>query len=164
METMNRLRYANVVATLALFIALGGTGYAAIDLPRNSVGTAEIRDGAVRSRDIRDGSVRTRDLAPGARGRLHRAIVARDGTLTGGDARTAERVGAGVYRVRFGTPVYRCAFGAALAATVNSEGSDLSSAGRVTVESRYPPTVAVARTYDASGAPADQPFHLVLAC
>src|SRR5262245_51314257 len=98
---MNRLRYANVVATLALFIALGGTGYAAIELPRNSVGTAAIRDGAIRSRDIGDRSVRARDLAPGARPRVHRAVVAGDGTLTGGDARTAERVAAGVYRVRF---------------------------------------------------------------
>ncbi len=35
------------IGLLALFIALGGTSYAAAKLPRNSVGTAQIRSGAV---------------------------------------------------------------------------------------------------------------------
>lgn len=39
----DRLTYANVTATLALFVALGGTGYAATQLPRNSVGKAQLR-------------------------------------------------------------------------------------------------------------------------
>ena len=42
-----RLTYANVVATLALFIALGGGAYAAMQLPKNSVGTKQIKKGAV---------------------------------------------------------------------------------------------------------------------
>jgi hypothetical protein len=37
-----RLSYANVVATLALFIALGGATYAAVELPANSVGVRQI--------------------------------------------------------------------------------------------------------------------------
>jgi hypothetical protein len=65
--------YANVVATMALFIALGGTGYAAITLPRDSVGarelrrdavgTSEIRKDAVTSSAIRDRSIRLNDLS-----------------------------------------------------------------------------------------------------
>jgi hypothetical protein len=43
-----RLTYANVVATLALFVALGGSSYAAFVLPANSVGTQQLRNGAVR--------------------------------------------------------------------------------------------------------------------
>jgi hypothetical protein len=43
----NRLTYANVVATLALFIALGGASYASLALPRASVGQAQLRAGAV---------------------------------------------------------------------------------------------------------------------
>jgi hypothetical protein len=39
--------YANVTATAALFVALGGVSYAAIRLPPGSVGTRQIRDGAV---------------------------------------------------------------------------------------------------------------------
>jgi hypothetical protein len=38
---------ANVIAYLALFVALGGTSYAAITIPRNSVGTRQLRNGAV---------------------------------------------------------------------------------------------------------------------
>jgi hypothetical protein len=42
-----RLSYANVVATLALFVALGGASYAAAVLPAGSVGTAQLKPGAV---------------------------------------------------------------------------------------------------------------------
>jgi hypothetical protein len=37
----------NAVGYLALFVALGGTSYAAIKLPANSVGTKQVRKGAV---------------------------------------------------------------------------------------------------------------------
>jgi hypothetical protein len=43
----NRLTYANVVATLALFIALGGASYASLVLPAGSVGRAQLRAGSV---------------------------------------------------------------------------------------------------------------------
>src|SRR4051794_15587974 len=36
-----------VVASVALAVALGGTGYAALVLPPNSVGTAQLKAGAV---------------------------------------------------------------------------------------------------------------------
>jgi hypothetical protein len=36
-----------VMATLGVFIALGGVSYAAIELPKNSVGTKQLKDGAV---------------------------------------------------------------------------------------------------------------------
>ena len=45
------------VALLALFVALGGTGYAALNLPRNSVGSKEIRKGSVRNADIASNAV-----------------------------------------------------------------------------------------------------------
>jgi hypothetical protein len=35
-----RLTYANIVASLALFAALGGVSYAATTLPKSSVGSA----------------------------------------------------------------------------------------------------------------------------
>lgn len=69
------LSYANVMSTLALFLALGGVGYAATQLPRNSVGAvqlrpgavtaAKIRPGAVTGAAVRDGSLSARDLAGG---------------------------------------------------------------------------------------------------
>jgi len=59
---------ATVIATLALFVALGGTGYAAVALAPNSVGSAQIKDGAVQSSDIKDGAVSSDDIANGAIG------------------------------------------------------------------------------------------------
>lgn len=41
-----------VVACLALAIALSGAGYAAVVLPRNSVGTAQLKRGAVHTSDL----------------------------------------------------------------------------------------------------------------
>jgi hypothetical protein len=45
------------VAVLALFVALGGTGYAALKLPNNSVGSKQIRKGAVKNSDIAPNAV-----------------------------------------------------------------------------------------------------------
>lgn len=42
-----RLTFANVTSLLALFVALGGTSYAAITLPANSVGTKQLKKNAV---------------------------------------------------------------------------------------------------------------------
>src|SRR4051812_21970023 len=61
------LSYANVMATIAVFVALGGSSYAAIKIPRNSVGAGQLRSGAVRSSEIKDRSIRTSDLATSAR-------------------------------------------------------------------------------------------------
>jgi hypothetical protein len=47
-----RLSYANVVATMALFLALGGVGYAATQLPKNSVGSKQLKNGAVTATKI----------------------------------------------------------------------------------------------------------------
>ena len=53
------------LALVALFVALGGTSYAAISLPRNSVGAAEIKRNAVRSAEVRDRSLLRRDFRRG---------------------------------------------------------------------------------------------------
>ncbi|MBS1861108.1 MAG: hypothetical protein JSS68_05285, partial [Actinobacteria bacterium] len=42
-----RLTYANVVSTICLFLLLGGAAWAASSLPRNSVGTRQLKNGAV---------------------------------------------------------------------------------------------------------------------
>jgi hypothetical protein len=60
---LRRLSYANVVATLALFIALGGGAYAATKLPKNSVGPTQLRRNAVTSGKVKDGSLHRQDFA-----------------------------------------------------------------------------------------------------
>jgi hypothetical protein len=56
-----------VLASLALLVALGGTGVAAvaISLPRASVGTLQLKNGAVVSSKVKDGSLLRRDFKPG---------------------------------------------------------------------------------------------------
>jgi hypothetical protein len=56
---------AMVVALLALSVALGGTGYAATKLPKNSVGSAQIKRNAVTGDKVDDGSLFVNDFAPG---------------------------------------------------------------------------------------------------
>jgi hypothetical protein len=68
-------RYANVTSTLALVVALGGTSYAAISLPANSVGSkqikkngvtkSDIKSNAVTSSKVKDGSLLKKDFKPG---------------------------------------------------------------------------------------------------
>jgi hypothetical protein len=53
----SRLTYANVMATIAVFVALGGTSVAAVSLRKNSVGSKQIKKGAVRNSDLRRNSV-----------------------------------------------------------------------------------------------------------
>ena len=55
---------SNAVGYVALFVALGGTSYAAT-LPRNSVGSKQLKSNAVTSSKIRNGAINSKDLAPG---------------------------------------------------------------------------------------------------
>jgi hypothetical protein len=77
---MKRLTYSNVMATAAVFVALGGTSYAAAkitgqdvrngsltgaDVRDGSIGRADVKDGAVGSGEVRDGSLAARDFRTG---------------------------------------------------------------------------------------------------
>ena len=69
------LTYANVMATVAVFIALGGSSYAAVQLSKNSVRSKHIKNGQVKRADlarnavdsakIRDGSLVSSDFSAG---------------------------------------------------------------------------------------------------
>jgi hypothetical protein len=60
-----RLSYANVVASLALFLALGGVGYAATQLPNNSVGTPQLKANAVTTGKVKNGTLLKADFKSG---------------------------------------------------------------------------------------------------
>jgi hypothetical protein len=55
-KLLNHLKH-NVVAYLALFVALGGSSYAAINLPAGSVGSKQLRNGAVTNKKLAKGTV-----------------------------------------------------------------------------------------------------------
>ena len=177
----DRLTYANVTATLALFIALGGSSYAALKLPRDSVGSAQIRNGAVASAEVKDRSLQLRDISktaraslagkqgptgpqgpagqPGAPAARYFAAVSAAGQLIRGNATNGGRVGGvGTYNIGFAQDISACVYTATLGST---DGSDVPP-GRITV-STVGGKVAV-KTFDTAGSPADMPFHVSVAC
>jgi hypothetical protein len=58
-----KLNYANVIATIALFVALSGVAVAA-GLPRNSVGANQLKRGAVTAAKLKKGAVTSGKLGP----------------------------------------------------------------------------------------------------
>jgi len=96
-----RLTYANVMATLALFVALGGVSYASFNLPKNSVGSPQLRKNSVKTGDIARNAIRVgkidkeavkagklaKNAVPTNRLRTNAVtgIKVRDGSLTGAD-------------------------------------------------------------------------------
>ncbi len=68
--TRDKLTYANVMATVAVFLALGGGAYAAFRVPKNSVGTNQLRKNAVTGTKVRDGSLSGNDFRRGSIGAL----------------------------------------------------------------------------------------------
>jgi hypothetical protein len=61
-----RLSYANVIATLALFVALSGAAYAVKAVPKGSVTTKSIKKNAVTTKKIADAAVTLPKIADGA--------------------------------------------------------------------------------------------------
>lgn len=85
---MNRLRprltYANVVATLALVLAIGGaSAFAASQLPKGSVGTRQLKKNAVTGAKVKNGSLTGADIS----GNVNSALTA----ATAGRAVVAEK-------------------------------------------------------------------------
>jgi hypothetical protein len=69
MRLKRRLNFANVTSAAALFVALGGTSYAAISLPADSVGTREIRTGGVGKSEVQTGGIGQSEIRTGAVGK-----------------------------------------------------------------------------------------------
>jgi hypothetical protein len=60
----SRLTYANAMSSIAVFIALGGGAYA-LSVPKRSVGSKQLRPGAVTTSKVRDRSLRAKDFKRG---------------------------------------------------------------------------------------------------
>src|SRR5215207_3474482 len=125
------------MATVAVFVAIGGTSYAAMTLPRDSVNaraieagavnSSELHRGAVTSRAIRNGAIGLRDLASstrislrGRRGRIGpqgpigasaldlRASLDSNGELLAGTATNTDANGASKRLVGFSRSLAGC--------------------------------------------------------
>jgi hypothetical protein len=60
----SRLTYANLMSSVALFVALGGGAYA-LSVPKNSVGSPELQPGAVTTSKVRNHSLKASDFRRG---------------------------------------------------------------------------------------------------
>lgn len=74
MRIRERLSYANVMATIAVFLALGGGAYA-LSLGRNSVGSPQLKPGAVK---LKDTSASLRLKCPGGTRYFEGACIERN--------------------------------------------------------------------------------------
>jgi hypothetical protein len=148
---------AMIVACAALFVSLGGVGYAAIVLPANSVGTKQLKKNAVNSAKVKPRSLLASDFkkgqlprgprglqgvpgatgaagAPGAKGdpgtpatRLW-AYVSSAGVLRGGGGVVASsRLSDGHFSVTFNQSVINCAATATYLRENNDAGFNLSN-------------------------------------
>ena len=83
---------AIVISSVALFMSLGGVGYAAISIPNDSVGTAQLRNNAVTNSKIRNGAVSFKKIQPGAVG-LVRANTGQLQVRVSGTCQTGSAIG-----------------------------------------------------------------------
>ena len=177
-----RLSYANVMATIAVFLALGGTSYA-LTLPRNSVGQpqlksdsvgrSELRTGAVGSTEIRNRSLRTRDISSQARRALKgrqgppgvtffQSVNSSGGRGVGNASSIVPNQGGGTV-VGFTRTVSSCVAVASLTAIAG--GLTPIPPGHAHV--RAQPTAdgrVLVETFAPDGQPAQYPFNLIVAC
>lgn len=92
-----RLTYANVMATIAVFIALGGAGYAATKLPKNSVGTKQIKKNAITTAKIRRGAVTGAKVQTSSLGKVPSAATADNADSLQGSPASAFMRGGGQF-------------------------------------------------------------------
>lgn len=83
-----RLSYANVVATVALFIALGSGAWAAIEIGRNDVTAREIAKAAVGSSELKNDGTKGKDVDESSLGQVPSAASA----TTAASAQSAEQL------------------------------------------------------------------------
>jgi hypothetical protein len=144
-----RLTYANVTATLALFVALGGGAYAATALPANSVGsrqlkknaivTAKIKNNAVTGVKLRDNSLAGADINESSLGKVPSAAVAD----TSAHASAAAALDTATYKTAAGTAAASSAANAATATCDSGQhviggGVKLSTPGIGVINDSYP--------------------------
>ena len=177
------------MATIAVFIALGGTSYAVTQLPRNSVsssqirtnavGSSEIRKSAVRSSEIKDRSVALRDISVDARNRLRGqngpagpqgpagppvATLSAAVEPGGGFARSSGTSAAASNHTTEG--IYRVDFNRDLnacyvAATISMVRGN-TAGGEILTE--IAGSSVFVRTSESNGTLKDLPFHLLISC
>jgi hypothetical protein len=177
-----RLSYANVMATLAFFLALAGGSYAAVTLKRNAVKNRHIAKNAVTAPKVKNASLLAQDFAPGQLpkgeqgepGRqgetgqpgsaLGYAYVNADGTLDPNrskNVRASRRHSTGIYCVDFPSFVPRNVVGNGVA-TVGGHVVLTYTDGSVLCTGASGNFNVIVHTRNPAGDAADSPFFIAV--
>jgi hypothetical protein len=173
---------ALVVACVALFVVLAGTGVAAVValVPNNSVGTAQLRNNAVVSAKVKDHSLAAKDFANGqlpagpagatgatgatgpiGPGITSWAIVKANGTLDKASGVTAvTRTAVGTYNVAFAVDVTNCS----LLASAGSDSASSKIRGAIANFNRTTTPTIVQVTTSTGTTAGDRAFSLAAIC
>lgn len=94
-EIRKRLTYANVMSSLAVFLVLGGATALAMSLPKNSVGTKQLKNNAVTAAKVKKEAVTAAKIKKEAVGATQIKGGAVDSTKLAAGAVSNEKLGAG---------------------------------------------------------------------
>lgn len=184
-----RLTYANVMATTAVFIALGGTSYAALtvtgkNVKNSSLTGADVKNKSLTKKDFK-GSVRGPAGAPGAAGAQGPkgdkgdkgdqgdpgapattlwAVLNQDGTLRrGSGVVSVSGPPASFTSVKFNRNINTCA----IVASIGRLGAALSNGEPMAdefVANGFAPDTVLVSTNDSGGADAARSVHIAVFC
>ena len=100
----SHLTYANIMSSIAVFLVLGGAAYAATTLPRNSVGSKQLRRNSVNHSKLTNGSVGRKELRRRSVTRRVLAGDVRSQLARAGAAGPQGPAGPGAKRLHFSQP------------------------------------------------------------
>lgn len=157
---------ANAVAYVALFVALGGTSYAAVNLPADSVGSPQLRSGAVTASKLANGSITPAKLDRAAIGGSIRnwAHVLQNGTIAGGSRGARATLTSSQFTVGWGTRFSpRCGVIATPASIGVQPIASSIGVGINEPASKKGHTSVLVWTYGNAG-PTPAPFYIAVVC
>ncbi len=157
-------------ATIAAVVVAGSLSIAQAateTVPNNSVTSAKIVNGTIQGIDIKPGAVGPGQLGINVRPRWAKVDAGVSTSLIRGrGAASASRISAGVYSVRFVSPITSCGW----SATRNDNDAGVVGAGQIAVErgSAADPFTLWVRTTNSAGTQTDTSdsdgFTLVVSC
>jgi len=121
---LGRFLRQNTIGLLALFVALGGTTYAATALPKNSVGTKQLKKNAVTSVKVKAGAVTGAKITNGA---VSNAKIGAN-AVTGAKVKDDSLTGADVLESSFGKVPSAAAADSATTATNATNAANATTA------------------------------------
>jgi hypothetical protein len=185
---------ATLISLVALFVALGGTSYAALKLPKNSVGARELKANSVGASEVKAGSLVTSDFKrsersglagpqgpqgpPGPQGlqgpqgpagaREFARVKGNNGQLVNGTALASYRSATGTYYLTFANEIDKCAASATSTAYEGFDGSVYRVWAQVGVGVQeggaYNKHTVAVNLFDSGGSNVDSSFSLILVC